>query len=79
MAETMQKYMSKTRVDYGLGIARPKIDDNDSVELKGQFLKELLLGFKDFQDILRVTAAQFQLLSDYYCWKDSADIDEIKD
>ncbi|GKA42333.1 hypothetical protein Tco_0734993 [Tanacetum coccineum] len=41
MAETMQKYMSKTRVDYGLGIARPKIDDNDSVELKGQFLKEL--------------------------------------
>nr|GEV86271.1 hypothetical protein [Tanacetum cinerariifolium] len=33
--------MSKTRADYGSGIARPKIDDKDSFELKGQFLKEL--------------------------------------
>ncbi|GJT40988.1 hypothetical protein Tco_0940853 [Tanacetum coccineum] len=41
MAKTMEQYMSKTRVDYGLGIARPKIDDKDSFELKGQFLKEL--------------------------------------
>ncbi|GJZ42135.1 hypothetical protein Tco_0589021 [Tanacetum coccineum] len=41
MAETMEQYMSKTRADYGLGIARPKIEDNDSFELKGQFLKEL--------------------------------------
>ncbi|GJT94784.1 ribonuclease H-like domain-containing protein [Tanacetum coccineum] len=41
MAETMEQYMSKTRADYGLGIARPKIDDKDSFELKGQFLKEL--------------------------------------
>ncbi|GKF18507.1 hypothetical protein Tco_0063425 [Tanacetum coccineum] len=41
MAETMEKYMSKTRADYGSGIARPKIDYKDSFELKGQFLKEL--------------------------------------
>ncbi|GJY49975.1 hypothetical protein Tco_0439931 [Tanacetum coccineum] len=42
MAETMEQYMSKTRADYGSGIARPKIEDKDSFELKGQFLKELL-------------------------------------
>ncbi|GKC21279.1 hypothetical protein Tco_1023429 [Tanacetum coccineum] len=41
MAETMEQYMSKTRADYGLGIAKPKIEDKDSFELKGQFLKEL--------------------------------------
>ncbi|GJU41284.1 hypothetical protein Tco_1194241 [Tanacetum coccineum] len=35
MAETMEQYMSKTRDDYGLGIARPKIKDKDSFELKG--------------------------------------------
>ncbi|GJT64169.1 hypothetical protein Tco_1015649 [Tanacetum coccineum] len=41
MAETMEQYMRKTRADYGSGIARPKIDDKDHFELKGQFLKEL--------------------------------------
>ncbi|GJU38137.1 hypothetical protein Tco_1186491 [Tanacetum coccineum] len=41
MTETMEQYMSKTRADYRLGIARPKIDDKYSFELKGQFLKEL--------------------------------------
>ncbi|GJZ60795.1 hypothetical protein Tco_0616611 [Tanacetum coccineum] len=41
MAETMEQYMSKTRSDYGSGIARPKIEDKDNFELKGQFLKEL--------------------------------------
>ncbi|GJY80010.1 hypothetical protein Tco_0492761 [Tanacetum coccineum] len=41
MAETMEQYMSKTRADYGSGIARPKIEDKDTFELKGQFLKEL--------------------------------------
>ncbi|GJX26010.1 zinc finger, CCHC-type containing protein [Tanacetum coccineum] len=41
MAETMKQYMSKTRADYGSGVARPKIGDKDSFELKGQFLKEL--------------------------------------
>ncbi|GJV87955.1 hypothetical protein Tco_1531893 [Tanacetum coccineum] len=42
MAETMEQYMSKTRADYGSGVARPKIEDKDNFELKGQFLKELL-------------------------------------
>ncbi|GKA24518.1 DNA-directed DNA polymerase, partial [Tanacetum coccineum] len=41
MAETMEQYMSKTRADYGSGVARPKIKDRDNFELKGQFLKEL--------------------------------------
>nr|GEY43211.1 hypothetical protein [Tanacetum cinerariifolium] len=37
----MEQYMSKTRANYGSGISRPKIDDKDRFELKGQFLKEL--------------------------------------
>ncbi|GKB87742.1 hypothetical protein Tco_0960014 [Tanacetum coccineum] len=41
MEETMEQYMSKTQAEYGLGIARPKIDDKDHFELKGQVLKEL--------------------------------------
>ncbi|GJS07603.1 hypothetical protein Tco_0364399 [Tanacetum coccineum] len=41
MVETMEKYMGKTRADYGSGVARPKIKDKDNFELKGQFLKEL--------------------------------------
>ncbi|GJV53395.1 hypothetical protein Tco_1449136 [Tanacetum coccineum] len=41
VAETMEQYMSKNRADYGSRIARPKIEDNDSFELKGQFLKKL--------------------------------------
>ncbi|GKF22105.1 hypothetical protein Tco_0074427 [Tanacetum coccineum] len=42
MAKTMEQYMSKTRTDYGSGVAMPKIDNKDQFELKGQFLKELL-------------------------------------
>nr|GFB17524.1 hypothetical protein [Tanacetum cinerariifolium] len=41
MAETMEQYMSKTRANYGSGVGRPKIEDKDNFELKGQFLKEL--------------------------------------
>ncbi|GJS60950.1 hypothetical protein Tco_0655734 [Tanacetum coccineum] len=41
MAETMEQYMSKTRTNYGSGVFRPKIDNKDQFELKGQFLKEL--------------------------------------
>ncbi|GJR29010.1 hypothetical protein Tco_1105242 [Tanacetum coccineum] len=41
MEETMKEYMSKTRVDYGSGVTRPKIDEKYHFELKGQFLKEL--------------------------------------
>ncbi|GJW84472.1 hypothetical protein Tco_0157617 [Tanacetum coccineum] len=41
MAEAMEEYMSKTRTDYGSGVARPKNDNKDQFELKGKFLKEL--------------------------------------
>ncbi|GKC00484.1 hypothetical protein Tco_0986620 [Tanacetum coccineum] len=41
MAETMEQYMSKTRADYGSGVARPKIKDKNNFKLKGQFLKDL--------------------------------------
>ncbi|GJQ99308.1 reverse transcriptase domain-containing protein [Tanacetum coccineum] len=41
MAETVEQYISKTRADYGSGVVRPKIEDKDNFELKGQFLKEL--------------------------------------
>ncbi|GJV45861.1 hypothetical protein Tco_1430397 [Tanacetum coccineum] len=41
MAETMEQYMSKTRTNYRSGVARSKIKEKDSFELKGQFLKEL--------------------------------------
>ncbi|GKD71104.1 hypothetical protein Tco_1325194, partial [Tanacetum coccineum] len=34
-AETMEQYMSKNRTDYGSGVARPKIEEKDSFELKG--------------------------------------------
>ncbi|GJS12185.1 hypothetical protein Tco_0368981 [Tanacetum coccineum] len=37
------------------------------------------VGIKRLQDILIYTAARLQLLSDYYCWKDYSDRDEIKD
>ncbi|GKD77295.1 hypothetical protein Tco_1339916 [Tanacetum coccineum] len=35
MAETMEQYMNKTRMDYGSGVARPKIEEKDSFEMKG--------------------------------------------
>ncbi|GKD44589.1 hypothetical protein Tco_1269234 [Tanacetum coccineum] len=38
----MEEYMTKTREDYGSGIARPKFDKDAKFELKGQFLKDLL-------------------------------------
>ncbi|GJU17622.1 hypothetical protein Tco_1145588 [Tanacetum coccineum] len=41
MTKTMEQYMSKTRREYGLGVARPKINVKAQFELKGQFLKEL--------------------------------------
>ncbi|GKC12307.1 uncharacterized mitochondrial protein-like protein [Tanacetum coccineum] len=44
MAKTMEQYMSKTRADYGSGVSRPKIEDKDNFELKGQFLKELSIN-----------------------------------
>ncbi|GJS78708.1 hypothetical protein Tco_0728589 [Tanacetum coccineum] len=44
MAETMEQYMSKTRADYRSGVSRPKIENKDNFELKGQFLKELRIN-----------------------------------
>nr|GEV63175.1 hypothetical protein [Tanacetum cinerariifolium] len=41
MTGTMEQYMSKTQAAYGSRIARPKIKNKDSFELKGQILKEL--------------------------------------
>ncbi|GKD99703.1 hypothetical protein Tco_1387687 [Tanacetum coccineum] len=41
LVETMEQYMSKTRANYGSGVARPKIKEKDNFELKGQFFKEL--------------------------------------
>ncbi|GKE30450.1 hypothetical protein Tco_1445834 [Tanacetum coccineum] len=41
MVETMEQYMSKTRANYGSGVARPKIEDKNNFKLKGQFLREL--------------------------------------
>nr|GEZ15793.1 hypothetical protein [Tanacetum cinerariifolium] len=41
MAETIEQYMSKTRANYGSRVARPKIENKDNFELKGQFLKEI--------------------------------------
>ncbi|GJV86415.1 hypothetical protein Tco_1530353 [Tanacetum coccineum] len=41
LAETMEQYMSKKRIDYGSGVARPKIKEKYCFELRGQFLKEL--------------------------------------
>ncbi|GKE63678.1 hypothetical protein Tco_1514045, partial [Tanacetum coccineum] len=38
-----------------------------------------VVRIKRLQDILRGNVAQLQLLSDYYCWKDYADRDEIND
>ncbi|GJT90712.1 hypothetical protein Tco_1079557 [Tanacetum coccineum] len=38
---TMEEYMTKTREDYGSGIARPKIDEKTHFMWKGQFLKEI--------------------------------------
>ncbi|GJT79769.1 hypothetical protein Tco_1054111 [Tanacetum coccineum] len=38
---TMEEYMTKTREDYGSGIASPKFDKKAHFELKGQLLKKI--------------------------------------
>ncbi|GJR61204.1 putative ribonuclease H-like domain-containing protein [Tanacetum coccineum] len=54
-AETMEQYMSKTRTDYGSGVARPKIDNiKDQFELKGQFRK----GFKITRGVIPTKTAE---------------------
>ncbi|GJT70572.1 hypothetical protein Tco_1029858 [Tanacetum coccineum] len=55
---------------------------HDNTRLEEDYERVLwgrIVGFKRLQDILRVTAAQLQLLSYYYRWKEYADRDEIKD
>ncbi|GJU18498.1 hypothetical protein Tco_1146464 [Tanacetum coccineum] len=56
-----------------------KLFDNCRIQKMNIKFRGGLLGLKDFKMILRVTTAQLQLLSDYYCWKEYADRDEIKD
>nr|GEV31346.1 hypothetical protein [Tanacetum cinerariifolium] len=54
MAETMKQYMSKTRANYGSGVARPKIENKDNFKLKGQFLKKLHINIfndSDHEDV----------------------------
>ncbi|GKG40325.1 hypothetical protein Tco_0467102, partial [Tanacetum coccineum] len=41
MEPTMEEYMTTTRDGYGPGVVRPEINDDQSFEIKGQFLKEL--------------------------------------
>ncbi|GJZ92940.1 hypothetical protein Tco_0665005 [Tanacetum coccineum] len=67
------KKMQKTILKQNMRILNLKIQKMN-IKFRGG-----LLGLKDFKMILRVTTAQLQLLSDYYCWKDYADRDEIKD
>ncbi|GJV80998.1 retrovirus-related pol polyprotein from transposon TNT 1-94 [Tanacetum coccineum] len=55
MAKTMEQYMSKTRMNYGSVVARPKIDEKDSFELKGQFLKEVGDIEQQLQDFTKGT------------------------
>ncbi|GJZ75729.1 hypothetical protein Tco_0640194, partial [Tanacetum coccineum] len=50
MAETMEQYMRKTQADYRSGVARPKIEDKDNFELKGQFFKELRTNTFSYSD-----------------------------
>ncbi|GKB24075.1 hypothetical protein Tco_0863476 [Tanacetum coccineum] len=56
---------------------------NIQSNLKGGFFRlecgaQSMLGLKDFKMILRVTTAQLQLLSDYYCWKVAERKNELK-
>ncbi|GKF01546.1 hypothetical protein Tco_0028469 [Tanacetum coccineum] len=46
MAEIMEKYMSKTRREYGSGVVKPKIDANAQFELEG--FKELLMKYPQY-------------------------------
>ncbi|GKB51468.1 hypothetical protein Tco_0902221 [Tanacetum coccineum] len=71
MEETMEQYMSKTRADYGSGIARPKIDDKDHFELKGQFHKELQdntfsgSDYEDAKEHIEKTAKKMEEINNF--------------
>ncbi|GJW64719.1 hypothetical protein Tco_0116603 [Tanacetum coccineum] len=64
MAETMEQYMRKTRTDYGSGVVRPKIDNKDQFELKGQFLEELRENTFEIMNTLRKGAIPTMTIED---------------
>nr|GEV32284.1 hypothetical protein [Tanacetum cinerariifolium] len=76
ITETMEQYMSKTRADYGSGIARHKIEDNDNFEIKGQFLKELHTNtfsgsnhedvYEHIKKVLEIEDLKTKFLSKYF-------------
>ncbi|GKE32147.1 hypothetical protein Tco_1451469, partial [Tanacetum coccineum] len=69
MEETMEQYMSKTRANYGSGVGRPKIEDNDNFELKGQFLKELrtnTFSGSDHEDANKHIEKVFEIVDLFY-------------
>ncbi|GJY57544.1 putative reverse transcriptase domain-containing protein [Tanacetum coccineum] len=59
MAETMEQYMSKTQADYGSGIARPKIEDNDNANEHIEKVLEIV----DLFHIPNITIDQVMLRS----------------
>ncbi|GKE69315.1 retrovirus-related pol polyprotein from transposon TNT 1-94, partial [Tanacetum coccineum] len=58
MAETMEQYMSKTRGDYGSGVARPKIEDNCSDHEDANEHIEKVLEIVDLFHIPNITIDQ---------------------
>ncbi|GJR15813.1 hypothetical protein Tco_0798465 [Tanacetum coccineum] len=57
MAETMEQYMSKTRTDYGSGVARPKIEETfltQEVPFQLRELPMLKRPFKKWKEIKKV-------------------------
>ncbi|GJX77068.1 hypothetical protein Tco_0323879 [Tanacetum coccineum] len=71
MAKTMEQYMSKTRADYGSGVARPKFEDKDNFELKGQFLKELsdnTFSGSDHEDANKHIEKVLEITGAASCW-----------
>nr|GEV19791.1 hypothetical protein [Tanacetum cinerariifolium] len=73
----MKQYMSKTQADYRSGIVRPKIDDKDHFELKGQFLKELrenTFSCSDHEDANEYIEKVLEIV-DLFQW----DVNNVKD
>ncbi|GJS15635.1 hypothetical protein Tco_0410107 [Tanacetum coccineum] len=60
MAETMEQYMSKTRADYGSGVARPKTEEKDNHEDANEHI-EKVLEIVDLFHIPNITVDQVML------------------
>ncbi|GKA92294.1 retrovirus-related pol polyprotein from transposon TNT 1-94 [Tanacetum coccineum] len=81
MAETMEKYMSKTRADYGSEIARPKFNDKDHFELKGQFLKELrdnTFNGSDYEDANEHIEKVLDIVNLFHIYNINQDQEDLK-